>query len=95
MQINIIEDFDRLVTIEIHGYPSVEDFHHDASNEYRLPFIRTPLIAINSRDDPFIPAASKSSKVALIISLLHELQSFGAVPLLCQFLLIAMDWVSA
>ena len=49
-----------MVTIKIHGFPSLEDYHRDSSPGYLLPFIRTPLIAINSKDDPFIPEASES-----------------------------------
>ena len=57
LQIKIIEDFDRLITIKIHGYPSVEDYYRDASNADRVAHVRTPLIAVNTMDDPFVPAA--------------------------------------
>ena len=47
--------------MKVHGFPSLEDYHHESSPGYCLPFIRTPLIAINSKDDPFIPATSEPS----------------------------------
>ena len=60
MQINIIEDFDRLITIKLHGYPSLEDYYHDASNNKRVAHVNTPLIAVNPVDDPFVPMAGNS-----------------------------------
>ena len=59
VQINVIDDFDRLITIKIHGYPSVEDYYRDASNTDRVAHIRTPLIAVNTVDDPFVPTAGR------------------------------------
>ena len=71
MQIDIIEDFDRLITIKIHGYPSVEDYYRDASNADRVPHVRTPLIAVNTVDDPFVPKTGQCYHVACIAATLY------------------------
>ena len=59
LQMNTIQDFDRMITIRFHGYSSVEEYYRDGSNAARVSQLSKPLIAINTADDPFIPVWSE------------------------------------
>ncbi len=50
--------FDDLFTAPLHGFAGVEDYWRRASAKPHLPAIRVPALALNARNDPFVPAAS-------------------------------------
>ncbi len=50
--------FDDLFTAPLHGFAGVEDYWRRASAKPHLPGIRVPALALNARNDPFVPAAS-------------------------------------
>jgi len=50
--------FDNLFTAPLHGFRDTEDYWRRASAKPLLPLIRLPALALNARNDPFIPAVS-------------------------------------
>jgi len=50
--------FDNLFTAPLHGFRDTEDYWARASAKPVLPDIRIPALALNARNDPFVPAAS-------------------------------------
>lgn len=50
--------FDNLFTAPLHGFRDTEDYWSRASAKPLLPQIRIPALALNARNDPFIPADS-------------------------------------
>lgn len=51
-------EFDNIFTAPLHGFRDVEDYWARASAKPHLHRIRIPALAVNARNDPFIPAAS-------------------------------------
>lgn len=49
-------DFDDAVTARLHGFRDVHDYYQQASTKNLLPAVTTPLLIIQSRDDPFMSA---------------------------------------
>lgn len=50
--------FDDIFTAPLHGFRGVEDYWSRASAKPHLASIRVPALALNARNDPFVPAAS-------------------------------------
>lgn len=50
--------FDNVFTAPLHGFRDVDDYWHRASAKPHLARIRVPALALNARNDPFIPAQS-------------------------------------
>lgn len=50
--------FDNLVTAPLHGFRDTDDYWARASAKPVLGSIRLPALALNARNDPFVPAAS-------------------------------------
>lgn len=50
--------FDDLFTAPLHGFSGVEDYWRRGSAKPHLPRIRVPALALNARNDPFVPATS-------------------------------------
>jgi len=50
--------FDQLFTAPLHGFKSTEDYWKRASAKPVLCHIAVPTLALNARNDPFVPAAS-------------------------------------
>ena len=50
--------FDDAFTAPLHGFAGVDDYWARASAKPHLHRIRTPALALNARNDPFVPAAS-------------------------------------
>ncbi|KAJ2698488.1 hypothetical protein FB645_005614 [Coemansia sp. IMI 203386] len=50
-----VVEIDTLLTAPISGYESCEQYYRESSSFDYVPKIRTPLLAINSRDDPMVP----------------------------------------
>jgi uncharacterized protein len=51
-------EFDNLFTAPLHGFKNTEDYWARASAKPHLQRIRIPALALNGRNDPFVPAAS-------------------------------------
>ena len=51
-------EFDNLFTAPLHGFRDAEDYWERSSSRQFLPRIRIPALAVNARNDPFIPAHS-------------------------------------
>ncbi|MCH7342647.1 alpha/beta fold hydrolase [Pelomonas sp. CA6] len=51
-------EFDKLFTAPLHGFKDTEDYWARASAKPHLRRIRIPALALNARNDPFVPAHS-------------------------------------
>lgn len=51
-------EFDNVFTAPLHGYKNTDDYWARASAKPRLKHIEIPALALNARNDPFIPAES-------------------------------------
>lgn len=51
-------EFDNIFTAPLHGFRDTEDYWRRASAKPVLDRIRIPALALNARNDPFVPAAS-------------------------------------
>lgn len=51
-------EFDNMFTAPLHGFRDADDYYARASAKPHLHRIRVPALALNARNDPFIPAAS-------------------------------------
>ena len=51
-------EFDDIFTAPLHGFASADDYYARASAKPHLARIRIPALALNARNDPFVPAAS-------------------------------------
>jgi uncharacterized protein len=51
-------EFDNIFTAPLHGFRDTEDYWARASAKPHLHRIRIPALALNARNDPFVPAAS-------------------------------------
>lgn len=64
-------EFDNIFTAPLHGFRNTEDYWARGSAKPHLHSIRIPALAINARNDPFIPAASlpKPHEVGAFVTL--------------------------
>ncbi len=53
-----LQAFDNVFTAPLHGFRDTQDYWSRASAKPHLPRIRIPALALNARNDPFIPANS-------------------------------------
>jgi predicted alpha/beta-fold hydrolase len=51
-------EFDNIFTAPLHGFRDTDDYYARASAKPHLHRIRIPALALNARNDPFVPAAS-------------------------------------
>jgi predicted alpha/beta-fold hydrolase len=51
-------EFDECVTSPLHGFAGADDYWTRASSKPWLAGIRLPVLVVNARNDPFVPAAS-------------------------------------
>jgi predicted alpha/beta-fold hydrolase len=51
-------EFDNVFTAPLHGFRDTDDYWSRASAKPHLARIRVPALALNARNDPFVPAAS-------------------------------------
>jgi uncharacterized protein len=51
-------EFDNVFTAPLHGFKDTDDYWSRASAKPHLARIRVPTLALNARNDPFVPAAS-------------------------------------
>jgi uncharacterized protein len=61
-------EFDNVFTAPLHGFRDTDDYWSRASAKPHLRRIRVPALALNARNDPFVPAAS--------LPTVHEVSSF-------------------
>lgn len=50
--------FDNVVTAPLHGFRNTDDYWQRASAKPLLGAVRVPALALNARNDPFVPASS-------------------------------------
>ena len=50
--------FDDVFTAPVHGYKNTDDYWFRASAKRRLQGIQIPALALNAKNDPFVPASS-------------------------------------
>ena len=55
-------EFDNLFTAPLHGFRNTEDYWARASAKPHLARVRIPALALNARNDPFVPAHSLPRK---------------------------------
>lgn len=55
-------EFDDVFTAPLHGFRNTDDYWSRASAKPHLPAIRIPALALNARNDPFVPARSLPTK---------------------------------
>lgn len=53
-----LRDFDDAYTAPMHGFADAQEYWEKASSKPWLPYIKTPTLIINARNDPFIPEPS-------------------------------------
>jgi predicted alpha/beta-fold hydrolase len=53
-----LHEFDNVFTAPLHGFEDADDYWRRASAKPHLARIRVPTLALNARNDPFVPAAS-------------------------------------
>ncbi len=58
MRARDLYEFDDLFTAPLHGFRGTDDYWSRASAKPVLPRIRLPALALNARNDPFVPASS-------------------------------------
>ena len=51
-------EFDNIFTAPLHGFKNTEDYWARASAKPRMAEIQIPALALNARNDPFMPASS-------------------------------------
>ncbi|MFM7331006.1 MAG: YheT family hydrolase [Brachymonas sp.] len=51
-------EFDNVFTAPLHGFKNTEDYWARASAKPRMPDIQIPALALNARNDPFMPESS-------------------------------------
>ncbi len=51
-------EFDDVFTAPLHGFAGTHDYWARAAAKPHLPRVRVPALALNARNDPFVPAAS-------------------------------------
>lgn len=49
-------DFDELYTSRVHGFRNAMDYWQKCSAKPALPGVRVPLLLLNAKNDPFLPA---------------------------------------
>ncbi|KAG7278403.1 LOW QUALITY PROTEIN: hypothetical protein CRUP_038566 [Coryphaenoides rupestris] len=75
MKAKTIREFDERFTSIMFGYPTNDDYYHDASPVHRLKSVQVPMLCLNAADDVFSPshaipveAAKQNPNVALLIT---------------------------
>ncbi len=58
MAASTLYEFDNVFTAPLHGFANTEDYWARASAKPHLHRIRIPALALNARNDPFVPAHS-------------------------------------
>ena len=62
LRVRDLYEFDNIFTAPLHGFRNTEDYWARASAKSHLARIRIPALALNARNDPFVPAHSLPSR---------------------------------
>lgn len=54
--IRSLEAFDDAITAPLHGFSNAQDYYYQCSALPMLPNIKTPLLIVHAKDDPFMSA---------------------------------------
>uniref|UniRef100_A0AAQ5ZHF1 Phospholipase ABHD3 n=1 Tax=Amphiprion ocellaris TaxID=80972 RepID=A0AAQ5ZHF1_AMPOC len=75
MKAKTIREFDERFTSIMFGYPTNDDYYHDASPVHRLKSVQVPMLCLNAADDVFSPshaipveAVKQNPNLALLIT---------------------------
>ncbi|XP_069013731.1 phospholipase ABHD3 isoform X2 [Embiotoca jacksoni] len=75
MKARTIREFDERFTSIMFGYPTNDDYYHDASPVHRLKSVQVPMLCLNAADDVFSPshaipveAVKQNPNLALLIT---------------------------
>jgi abhydrolase domain-containing protein 1/3 len=61
LQSSTIREFDSRFTAKMFGYPSCDDYYHDATLHNKIHALRVPVLVLSAEDDPFSPSHGKTS----------------------------------
>ncbi len=69
-------EFDNIFTAPLHGFKNTEDYWARASAKPRMAEIQIPALALNAKNDPFMPASSlpQATQVGKHVTLWHPEQ---------------------
>ena len=76
-RIATFREFDEQVTAPLHGFSSADDYYHRASCRQYLRAIRTPVLILQARDDPFMSERALPAENELSPSVRIELSEHG------------------
>ena len=63
MAVRDLYDFDNVFTAPLHGFKDTDDYWSKASAKPLMKYIRLPALALNARNDPFVPASSLPKQI--------------------------------
>jgi hypothetical protein len=69
--------FDNAVTAPLHGFRDVDEYYRRSSSRQFLKQIRIPVLLLQARDDPFLPATALPGAQELSDSVTLELPAHG------------------
>lgn len=70
-------DFDEIYTAPVHGFKSAMDYWQKCSAKQFLPRVRVPLLLLNAKNDPFLPAWVLPTAAEMSASVLGEFPDEG------------------
>jgi predicted alpha/beta-fold hydrolase len=76
-ELRTFRQFDNAITAPLNGFKDVDDYYGHSSCGQYLHGIRTPTLIIQSRDDPFLPAAALPAEDDLGPAVVLELSRRG------------------
>lgn len=79
-QAKTIREFDERFTSIMFGYPTNDDYYHDASPCHRLKSVQVPMLCLNAADDVFSPSHGELSAASPLGFLPRTANAHGASP---------------
>ena len=70
-------DFDNIYTAPIHGFKSAMEYWQKCSAKPGLPNVRVPLLLLNAKNDPFLPAWALPTAAEMSSSVIGEFPEEG------------------
>ena len=70
-------DFDDIYTAPVHGFKSAMDYWQKCSAKQYLPNVRVPLLLLNAKNDPFLPAWVLPTAAEMSSSVIGEFPEEG------------------